>query len=145
MVWMSMCQDAAAIRSEKYALYSMHTSSGAAKSMRERMFQSSASPPRPTDDPQDHNNTPPNHTTDQAVGTDACEWEEQLKTWLLIHMQPRIEGAVGCENTALRAKVNELRREIDVLLDGQDKQRQETTKLRAENDELRRDIRCLQL
>ena len=81
----------------------------------------------------------------KAVETDKCEWEQKLEAWLLEQVQPKIECALVCENTALRYKVNELRREIDSQLDIHDNLRRENTKLRVDNDQLRRDNQCLQL
>ena len=80
-----------------------------------------------------------------AAQTDPCDWETKLEEWLLHQITPKVECALVCENTHLRSKVNELRREIDGQLDVHDKLRQEIAKLRAVNDELRSDNRCLQL
>ena len=133
MVWFSLCSDMASLNSErydvhaklmrqKYSLHDFHTHPFIA---REAAVLA--------------------QTDDKAAQTDPCDWETKLEEWLLHQINPKVECALVCENTHLRSKVNELRREIDGQLDVHDKLRQENAKLRAANDELRSDNRCLQL
>lgn len=72
-------------------------------------------------------------------------WDQWLDAWLTAKLQPKLDLMLATENATLRAKVVELRRELDAAEHIQDNLRQQVAVLRETNDSLRKENYMLQM
>ena len=82
-----------------------------------------------------------------GVGEEAQEyvWDEWLDAWLTAKLQPKMDHMLATENSTLKTKVMELRRELEAMGDIHDNLRQQITALREANDGLRKENEMLRM
>ena len=79
------------------------------------------------------------------VDSEDYVWDAWLDAWLTARVQPKMDRLLVNENAGLRAKVVELRRELEAMGDIHDNLRQQIMRLQSVNDSLLKENSMLQM
>ena len=79
------------------------------------------------------------------VDSEDYVWDTWLDAWLTAKVQPKMDRLLVNENAGLRAKVVELRRELEAMGDIHDNLRQQIMRLQSVNDSLLKENSMLQM